>query len=60
MKLSQNHAENIFETQWESTISRNYRKQPYWELHTYHISESNNIEVQTIQHGIKHHMYHKF
>jgi len=35
MKLSQNHSENICETYRQSIKSGNYRKQPYWALHTY-------------------------
>jgi len=35
MGLFQSHSENTRATYQENMKSRNYRKQPYWALHTY-------------------------
>jgi len=32
---TQNHSDSTWATYRESAQSRNYRKQPYWALHTY-------------------------
>ena len=42
-------------------LSKHYRKQPYWALHTHththiHTSESTNIKPHNIQHAKEHHL----
>ena len=45
MGLFQSHSENTWATYRENMKWRNYRKQPYWALHT-HTAESTDVKVQ--------------